>query len=301
MIDISVILINYNSASYSIQCIASIYAKTNNSINFEVIVVDNKSEKEDFLQLKKYCDTVNFKNLSLLANAENSGFGSGNMYGFKKATGTYIAFVNNDVLFKNDCLNILSTALDLHSHIGICGPTTYTEKGEILPTLDFFASPLKVLLGRKIFKYTRPKDYQKRKTKLKEITAGDFVSGSFMMIKKEHFLKAGGFDTNIFLYHEETDLCKRLKKLHLIAACIPQAECLHYHGASTQKSVKIKAELKRSLLYVMKKHYGNFTYSYLRLYFILTYSLKALVKPKYKYLLQQIKRPVSLQESTKTN
>jgi GT2 family glycosyltransferase len=283
------------------QCIASIYEKTNSSINFEVIVVDNKSEHEDFAQLKKYCDTVNFKNLSLIANVENSGFGGGNMHGFKKATGNYIAFVNNDVLFKNDCLNILSTALDIHPHIGICGPTTYKENGEILPTLDFFTSPLKVLLGRKIFKYTRPKDYQNRKTKLKEITAGDFVSGSFMMIKKEHFLKAGGFDTNIFLYHEETDLCKRLKKLHLIAACIPQAECLHYHGASTPKSIKIKAELKRSLLYVIKKHYGDFTYHYLRLYFIVTYSLKTIVKTKYKYLLQQIKRPVSLQKSTKTN
>lgn len=301
MVEVSVILINYNSSKYSIQCIQSIFEYTNPNINYEIIIVDNKSKKEDYLKLKNYCTSLKSKKLQLVPNSENSGFGGGNMVGFNLAKGNYIAFVNNDVLFKNDCLTIISDTLSKNTNIGVCGPTTYTKNGQILPTLDFFTSPLKVILGRKIFKFIRPKDYQKRKTKLKEITTGDFVSGSFMMLKKNKFIKAGGFDTNIFLYHEETDLCKRLKKLNLLAACEPKAECVHFHGASTQKSVKIKAELKRSLLYVIKKHYGNLAYSCIRIYLIISYLLKMIVKPKYIYIFKQLVRPISLHHSTKTS
>lgn len=300
MIDVSVILINYNSSTYTIQCIQSIFENTSEKINYEIIIVDNKSKKEDFLKLKKYCTSLKSSKLLLVPNSKNSGFGGGNMVGFNLAKGNYIAFVNNDVIFKNDCLSIILDTLSTNKNVGVCGPTTYTENGQILPTLDFFTSPLKVILGRNVFKFIRPKAYKQRKTKLTEITAGDFVSGSFMMLKKNIFIEAGGFDTNIFLYHEETDLCKRLKKLNLIAVCQPKAECIHFHGASTQKSVKIKAELKRSLLYVIKKHYGNLAYSCVRFYLIVSYSIKIIVKPKYVYILKQLLRPVSLDQSTKT-
>lgn len=301
MIEISVILINYNSSNYTIDCINTLYKETAENLKFEVIVVDNKSESGDFLKLKNYCETLEQHNLYLFQNQENSGFGGGNMFGFEKASGSYLAFINNDILFKNDCLKILLDRLKSNSDIGVCGPTTYTSEGEILPTLDFFTSPLKVIVGRKIYKYLRPKDYKNRKIRLKKPTEGDFVSGSFMMLSRLNFEKVGGFDTNIFLYHEETDLCKRLKKENLKAVCEPEAECIHFHGSSTPKSVIIKAELKRSLLYVTKKHYGPFFYLIIHSYLIFSYTFKSIAKPKYFFLLNQLLRPISLNNSTKTN
>jgi GT2 family glycosyltransferase len=301
MVEISVILINFNSSNYSIQCIDTIYEKTSKNINFEIIIVDNKSKAKDFLNLKNYCESLNLSNLHLHPNSENSGFGGGNMFGFSKAKGQFVAFVNNDVLFKNDCLSILSNTLKLNSKIGVCAPTTYTNDGEILPTLDFFASPIKILFGRKIYKYLRPKEYKNRNLKLDKPTKGDFVSGSFMMLTSKNFKKVGGFDTNIFLYHEETDLCKRLQKLTFTAVCEPKAECIHFHGASTPKSIQIKAELKRSMLYVLKKHYGNLSYILIHFYLVFSYFLKAIVKPNYFYLIKQLLRPISLNSSTKTN
>ena len=122
-----------------------------------------------------------------------------------------------------------------------------------------------------------------------------------MMLTSENFKKVGGFDTNIFLYHEETDLCKRLQKSNLDAICEPKAECIHYHGASTPKSIQIKAELKRSLLYVIKKHDGNLSYILIHFYLVCKYSIKTSVKSKYIYLLKQLLRPIHLNSSTKTN
>lgn len=300
MVEISVIIINFNSSHYTIACIDSIFQNTEQNLSFEIIIVDNDSETSDFHNIKTYCKSLNLSNLYLYQNSENSGFGGGNMFGFYKSKGRFVSFINNDILFKNDCLSILSKSLKLNPQIGVCGPTTYTIDGKILPTLDFFSSPLKVIFGRKIFKYFRPKEYKNRKLKLNNSSTGDFVSGSFMMLTRKNFEKIGCFDTNIFLYHEETDICKRLNYISLSAVCIPEAECIHFHGASTPKSIQIKAELKRSLLYVIKKHYGYLSYFLIHLYLIISYTLKVLIKPKYFYLLKQLFRPVSLKSSTRT-
>ena len=62
-----------------------------------------------------------------------------------------------------------------------------------------------------------------------------------MFVNARDFNDVGGFDTNIFLYYEETDLCIRLSKKGKYAYLIPDAEFIHYHGASTeQRSLTIK-------------------------------------------------------------
>jgi GT2 family glycosyltransferase len=298
-IEISVVIINFNSSQYSIECVKSIKVHSSRELNYEIIVVDNNSAQKDFESLKKGVQALNYKEVYIYRNKINAGFGGGNMYGFKKARGKYIVFVNNDVQLKNDCFSILKKAIEAHSGLGVCGPTTITSADKILPTLDFFASPLKFFFGRKIFKLIRPRQYQQRRMKLDQITFGDFVSGSFMFLESEVFKKAGGFDENIFLYHEETDLCLRLKAQGYKAACVPEALCFHHHGASTQKSPRIKAELKRSLLYVIRKHYGFVNYKIIKTIMQLKFAFKSIFSSKYKYLLHQISQPIDLNTSTK--
>lgn len=299
MIDISVIIINFNSSKYTIDCIKSIINFTSDKTKYEILVVDNHSNKSDFNLLEQTCKTIDFTNLKLYRNTVNSGFGSGNMYGFKYAKGQYLAFINNDVILKNDCLNILKKAYKFNKNIGICGPTTFTDDNKILPTLDFYSSPLKFFFGRKIFRILRPKLYFSRHKKLSEITFGDFVSGSFMFISHKAFTEVNGFDQNIFLYHEETDLCKRLNKIGLISALIPQAECFHHHGASTEKSILIKTELKKSLLYIIRKHYGFMWYKIIHINMILKYFFKSIFSLKYRFLLKHILNDIKLNQPTK--
>lgn len=280
MFDIAIILINYNSSKHTINCIESIIDKTSKTLRYQIIITDNCSEEEDYLKLKKFCDTFNHPNLELHRNNINVGFGAGNMFGVQYANAKYFAFVNNDTLFLNDCLTILKNTLDNNAQIGIAGAQAYKENGDFMVSLDHFASPLREIFGRSFLELINPKKYPKRKKKYTSPIKVNFVPGSFMFVKSTDFYEIGGFDTNIFLYYEETDLCLRLAKNSKFAYLIPEAEFIHFHGVSTEKSIGIKKELKISLLYIIRKHYGYFEYKIVLTYLILKYFISSILKPK---------------------
>lgn len=300
MFDIAVILINYNSSEHSINCIRSIVEKTSKTLLFQIIITDNCSEKEDYLKLKAFCDTIDYTNLELHRSQINSGFGGGNMYGVQFVSAKYLAFVNNDTLFKNDCLSILKKALDDNPKIGIGGAQAYKENGDFMISLDHFASPAREIIGRGFLEIINPKKYPNRKKRYTNPLQVNFVPGSFMFVRANDFYKIGGFDTNIFLYYEETDLCIRLAKESKFAYLIPEAEFIHFHGASTGKSLAIKKELKISLLYIIRKHYGFFGYKIVLSFLTIKYFFSSILKPKNWSLFFLLLSEAPLSKSLKT-
>lgn len=277
--DLSIIIINYNTSKYTINCIESIVNTISDSINYEIILVDNCSEISDLSNLEEQIKKFNY--LTLIKNPINSGFGGGNTVGLSKAKGKFLAFVNNDTILQNDCFSILINAMESNPNFGVCSPQSFKENGKFLPTIDHFTSPSKELFGRAFLEFINPKRYPKRKQIYSKPQRGQFVSGSFMVFRKEDFDKIGGFDTKIFLYQEETDICKRLLKINKYAYLIPEAKFIHFHGASTKKSIAIKTELKLSTLYVIRKHYGWLAHKIIFLFFIIKYFIRSFFKPEY--------------------
>ena len=299
MYDIATIIINYNSSKLTQECIDSIIEKTSLKINFQIIVVDNCSEKEDYLSLKQFCDSHSFKNLQLIRSKINTGFGGGNMTGYHYANAKYIAFVNNDTLFLNDCLSILKLAIEKDKNISVVGGQSYTETGKKMMAFDHFASISKELFGRDFLEKINPKKYPQRKLEYRNPLKVSYVQGSFMFTRATDFNVVGGFDTNIFLYYEETDLCMRLEKIGKSCYLIPEAQYIHYHGASTPQNITIKTELKISLLYIIRKHHGYVAFWFLLNYLRIDYTFSTLFKPKYWYLLKVLLAGAPLSKSLK--
>lgn len=300
MFDIAAIIINYNSSKLTRECIDSIIDKTDSTLNFQIIVVDNCSENEDYLSLKQFCEKHSFKNLKLVRSKINTGFGAGNMTGYQYANAKYVAFVNNDTLFLNDCFSILKTAIEKDNNIAMVGGQSFTETGKRMVAFDHFASISKELFGRDFLEKINPKKYPKRKFEYTSAQKVNYVQGSFMFTRTQDFNKVGGFDTNLFLYYEETDLCMRLEKIGKSCYLIPDAQYVHYHGASTPQSITIKTELKISLLYIIRKHYGYLSYWFLLNYLRINYIFSTLFKPKYWYLLKVLLAGAPLSKSLKT-
>lgn len=299
MFDIACIIINYNSSKLSCECIDSIITNTNPAINYEIIVVDNCSEDEDFIFLKEFCSTHPFKNLQLIRSRINTGFGGGNMMGYNFANAKYVAFVNNDTLFLNDCFSILKSAIEKDKSIGVVGGQSFTETGKQMVAFDHFASITKELFGRDFLEKINSKKYPKRKSEYTNPVKVNYVQGSFMFIRATDFDAVGGFDTNIFLYYEETDLSMRLQKIGKSNFLIPDAKYIHYHGASTPKSILIKTELKISLLYIIRKHYGYLSFWFLLNYLRINYIFSTIFKPKYWHLLKVLWAGAPLSKSLK--
>lgn len=300
MFDIAAIIINYNSSKLTQECIDSIVEKTATDLNYQIIVVDNCSQIADYKLLEDFCKSHSFKNLQLVRSKINTGFGAGNMTGYQYANAKYVAFVNNDTLFLNDCFSILKTAIEKDNSIAMVGGQSFTETGKRMVAFDHFASISKELFGRDFLEKVNPKKYPKRKFEYTNPQKVNYVQGSFMFTRTSDFNEVGGFDTNLFLYYEETDLCMRLEKIGKSCYLIPEAQYVHYHGASTPQSITIKTELKISLLYIIRKHYGYLSYWFLLNYLRINYIFSTLFKPKYWYLLKVLLAGAPLSKSLKT-
>ncbi len=300
MFDIAAIIINYNSGTLTHECINSIVEKTPASIHFQIIVVDNCSEIENYLALKEFCDHHPFPHLQLIRSKINTGFGGGNMTGYHFANAKYVAFINNDTVFLNDCFSILKSAIEKDDSIAVVGGQSYKEDGKRMVAFDHYASIAKELFGRDWLEKINPKKYPKRKPEYNQPLKVNYVQGSFMFLRAADFNEVGGFDTNIFLYYEETDLAMRLEKTGKSSYLIPDAKYIHYHGASTPQNVTIKTELKISLLYIIRKHYGYASYWFLLNYLRVNYLFSTIFKPKYGYLLKVLLAGAPLSKSLKT-
>lgn len=280
MFNISIVTLNYNSTSTTITLIESILSKTRD-LNFEIIVVDNGSDEENYFQLFDYIKQLNNPNIKVVRSHINTGFGAGNMIGYANCSSSnYVAFINNDVEFIDDVLYTLALYLDNHHDVAVISPQSVNQNNDFVPTIDHFASWQREIFTRKFLEFVNPKRFPKRKKIYSEPVEADFVAGSFMLIRRSDFNLIGGFDTNLFLYYEETDLSRRFRKLNKKTILYPKLKYKHLHGFSTEKSLRIKLEQKISLFYVIRKHQGWLAYKLLLIYFGIKYFFSMFLSPK---------------------
>ncbi|MDN3593373.1 glycosyltransferase family 2 protein [Zunongwangia endophytica] len=303
-IAISCIIVNYNTANFTLDCVASIFDMHQSTEAIEVIVVDNASEKKDYLLLKTKLQQENFPNTKLIRSKQNFGFGAGNMIGINAASNCeYYAFINNDTLQLTDnCLWILKEFMDSTPDAGVCSPQMLDEDKKFRSTIDHFSSLSREILKRSFLEKVNPKKYPSRKNFFHKPTIVNYVQGSFMFFNAEDFNEIGGFDTNLFLFYEESDLGLRLlKERKKYAYIFPETQYIHFKSISIKKNINIliKRELKISLLYHTYKHYGFFAHQFLLNFLRIRYGLTSIVKPKYFQLFKLLIRGAHLSESLK--
>jgi len=275
--DVSVIIINYHSSEYTKACIDSINKYTK-KLKFEIIVVDNKSSKTDLQNLKQFHQKNSFK---LIESKYNLCFGGGNQLGFQFATGNYIAFINNDTLLTENSLLKLKEYSEVNPKTGALSITQLDTDGKPFKYAFRQYIDLKYhLLGQQKPKKHYSKKHQHNLTK--KPFEVDIVSGAFMFFNTKTYEECGGFDTNIFLFYEEMDICKRLNKLGYKNIFFPETNFIHFQGKSSE-NINIKKEFLISYLYVIQKNY-SFIYSFtLKAILLFKYAFKSIIKPK-KYI-----------------
>jgi N-acetylglucosaminyl-diphospho-decaprenol L-rhamnosyltransferase len=283
---LTIVIVHFNTAQLTQRCILSMLnvLDTGSLVgSFEISVVDNRSEFLEFEKLKLFIESLNRKDIFLNRNCMNTGFGLGCMLALNKSAGKYLAFVNSDTFFKEDCFAPLVQFMDKHPHAGVVTPQHKDGEGRPMRSYSRFDSVGSRFIGSWLSRLPLRESLQM------PIVAGtakqvDFVFGSFMLVRRDAFAVVGGFDPNIFLYYEEMDLCLRLKEVGFGAYFFPDVSFCHLGNGSGAVSEDLRFESLLSMLYVMRKHRGAL---YSMLFFtalVVQYGLKAPFKGRNRRL-----------------
>lgn len=224
--DVSIIIVNYNTEKLILDCIQSIHEKTE-GISFEIIVVDNASPNEPSI-LKKD------SRIKYIQSETNLGFGRANNLGAKYAKGDYLHFLNPDTILINNAIKELYDFIKVHSQCGICGSNLY--HGDITPGHSYEMlepSIYQEFVNSRTFTFMKFNENFNKTNIPKEVS---HVVGASLMISKKLFNEIGGFNKDFFMYLEETYLCYEVKKKGYNIYNIPSSKIIHLEG----KSIKLR-------------------------------------------------------------
>lgn len=223
--NVSVIIISYNTCELTLQSIASVYQHTKN-LTFEIIVVDNNSTDNSVVQIQNI-----YPEVILIENDFNEGFGRANNRGAKKAKGEFIFLLNSDAFITSNALEDFYHFMMQNPSVGVVGGELST--GKDYPTVSYGNLPsLLEYVSYLGFKKIYPTFFQTKLAsgivnKTPENKKVGYVNGADMFIRKSVFDQVGGFDNDFFLYFEETELSHRIQKAGFISMIIPTVKIVH--------------------------------------------------------------------------
>lgn len=267
---LSIIIISYNTKNITKDCIHSVIKHTKN-VKYELILLDNASKDGSVEMLKNI--KKNNKNVKLILNKKNIGFGPANNKGVKNSSGEFILFLNSDTLIKGNVIGEMVNWMQKNKNVAVSSCMLRNKDNTIQGNGGYFPDLIRVFswmffiedipfFGNLIKPFHPMHDHsfisknEKYFEKKKEL---DWVTGAYMIVRSDVIKKAGLFDEDYFMYTEEVDLCFRIKKLGYSVYYLPKWDIIHYGGASSTKEFMIVNEF-RGVKTFYKKNYAPWKY-----------------------------------------
>jgi GT2 family glycosyltransferase len=226
--ELSIIIVNYNGDNYLEDCINSIYASCK-SIDFEIIIIDNNSKDGSVVLLKR-----EFPQIELIESAVNLGFAGGNNLAVKKASGKNILLLNNDTILLED----LSIAIDElnKEEVGVVSIKMLDKSKQYRKSVGKFPTIYSLMLFSKL--YMKKDGFETGDFSDKHYEV-DWVEGSFLLTKRDYYIKLGGLTEDYFMYVEDVDYCKKIALLGKKRIYFPAISYVHYSGFNSTRNYRL--------------------------------------------------------------
>lgn len=275
--DVSIIIVTYNTRQMTAECIESVFQKTSD-IDFEVILVDNASSdgSKDFFE--------NDSRIKYIYSQENQGFGRANNTGAEIAQGKYLFLLNSDTLLENNAVKQFYDFMEnVDRKIACCGCLLINDKNERIHSFGSFHNLTNSIMEkcwlleriRLLLRLSKTPKYDNP-----ELDNGQsffevpFVTGAALFVRKEVADKYGLFDPDYFMYSEDMDLQYRYFKLGFKSVVIRTPQIVHLVGKSSKKGSIKKIEMNiKGLFTYMKKHNSWMYFEIFSILFKFLYSL----------------------------
>ncbi|MFA6271539.1 MAG: glycosyltransferase family 2 protein [Patescibacteria group bacterium] len=225
---LSLIILNYKSEGLVRYCLKNIL-KSNISIDYEIIVVDNASPTGGVKNLKNEFPSVRFIEL-----AHNKGFSAGNNVGIRAASGKYIAIVNPDIVISSGSVEKLVSFMDNNPDVGCCGPKLLNPDGSIQSSCLRFPTGIMPLYRRSPLGKTKSaqkylKNYLMHDFDHNSNRPVDWLFGAFILARKSAIEEVGLLDEKYFLYIGDTDWCRVFWEKGHKVYYVADSAMIHYH------------------------------------------------------------------------
>jgi GT2 family glycosyltransferase len=233
--DLSIIIVNWNSSDFVQACIRSIRAQTI-VVKHEVIVVDNASY--DGCGERLSCD---YPDVIFVQSQINFGFGRANNLGVQNAKGDVLLFLNPDTEVKDRAIDHLYEQFMKLDHPGAVGCRLLNSDGSLqISCVQSLPTVLNQVLDADVLQRLFPRSSLWGNTAIfgegSEPTEVEVVSGACLMIRNNVFERVGGFSPEYFMYGEDLDLCFKARRTGLRNYYIGSAVIVHHGGGSTNRS-----------------------------------------------------------------
>ena len=234
MIDVSIIIVNYNVKQFLLQALDSVYKSQ--GVEFEVFVVDNNSTDHSMESVKEL-----FPLVQCIENKKNLGFSRANNQALSRVKGKYVLFLNPDTIIEENTLIICFRAMESCENRGALGVRMVDGQGKFLPEskrgLPTLWSSLCKFSG--LYKIAPTSSwlngYYAGHLLEHENNKVDVLTGAFFFGKTELIQKIGGFDEDFFMYGEDIDLSYRVQLEGKDVLYLGGTTVIHYKGESTKK------------------------------------------------------------------
>jgi len=276
-IDLSVIIVNWNTKELLRNCLSSIYRETKNVI-LEVILIDNASVDGSSNMVER-----EFPEVILIKNKQNFGFARANNQGFARAQGRYILIVNPDTEIVGDAFFKMVQYLDSNKDVGATGAKFLYPDGSFqryynrFPTFSSIIGrwflPAKLACRLKLVR-----SYLMLDDNFDRILEVPQPAGACIMVRKDLFVRKNFMDEQFPIFFGDVDLCRRIYKKGLRIVVLPDARIIHYRGKGGLEQGKmplsLSAEYFISMVDYFAKHEGVIEATVLRLFFSLGFLLR---------------------------
>jgi GT2 family glycosyltransferase len=281
-VDISVIIVTWNSEEHIRRCLESVRSRAN-GLSFEIIVVDNFSSDSSVKITQKVSPPV-----TLIENQKNLGYAHANNQGIGKSTGRYVLLLNPDTEIRENALDSTFRFMEANTNIGALGPKLLNPNGSVQPSCREF--PRFSTLLWEFFGLSRlfPKNrifgrWRMGYFDFDRTIEVDQPMGSCLMLRRKTLEQVGAFDEGFPMFFNDVDLCYRIKAAGWKIFFYSDAHVTHYRGASTSKAKRKMIWLSHLAFYrFFKKHqtgWGNRLLLFLLLIpLVLTALLRMIVK-----------------------
>ncbi|UCF35399.1 MAG: glycosyltransferase family 2 protein [Acidobacteriota bacterium] len=261
--DLSVVIVSFNTKALLRECLETLYRESE-GLDCEVFVVDNKSKDGSPAMVAE-----EFPAVRLFEPGCNLGFAAANNVAFREATGRYVVLLNSDAFLKPGALQKSIERMDANPRVGLAGGLLVGRDGSWQPSARMFPSLLNELLNISglAAKYSKSRffgRFDRTFADPREAAEVDWVPGAFSIIRRSVLGEIGHFDEDFFLYYEEVDLCRRIKRAGYSIWYWPEIEVIHIGGESSRAVQHLSMSsagsqltlwrMRSELLYYRKNH-----------------------------------------------